>query len=176
MTSKTYTTPDGIIHCTRCDTDLLCDENGEMPTVCPRCGAHIDYSYADLIAEAWICTDSDSLQYRRRIYNPYSDATVFELAQINQCGDDLYKVAHGFVYDSDIDFKETNDLCDMYGLSDEDINAAVNDGSFPALLAEMSFETDATEYHTDGEYPSYESAAKALGELIGVNIEQYIAA
>lgn len=45
---------------------------------------------------------------------------------------------------------------------------------FPALLAEASFESAATEYDTDEEYASFEDAARALGALIGVYVEGYL--
>ena len=40
---------------------------------------------------------------------------VYELAQVNQYGDDLFHVAHGFVYPSDIDADEQARLISEFG-------------------------------------------------------------
>ena len=50
----------------------------------------------------------------------------------------------------------------------------IESDEFPALLAEASFESAATEYDTDEEYASFEDAARALGALIGVYVEGYL--
>lgn len=171
MTSKTYFTTKGVCRCTRCNEDLICNDCGDMPTTCPRCHARLDYSDVGIIADEWICTDDDTAQYRRRVYNRFwtkRDDTVFELAQANQYGDHTFKIAHGFVYDSEIDVDETDSLCAMYDWDDDTINSE----DFPALLAEASFETNANDYEieTPEVYETFERAAKALAELIGVNV------
>ncbi len=40
---------DGVIYCDSCDDPLHCDENGDMPYICPSCGNIIDYS--DIVME-----------------------------------------------------------------------------------------------------------------------------
>lgn len=34
----------GIIHCTQCNAELTCDENGDMPELCPSCGFALDWN------------------------------------------------------------------------------------------------------------------------------------
>lgn len=34
----------GLTHCEGCGSEILCDENGDMPYVCPNCGVFLDYS------------------------------------------------------------------------------------------------------------------------------------
>lgn len=170
MNAKTYTTPEGIVRCTRCNADLVCNPCGDMPTECPRCHASLDYSSVDTVADEWICTDDDTAQYRRRVYNrcwAKRDDIVHELAQVNQY-DDFFRIAHGFVYDSEIDADETNSLRAMYGWDEETVNCA----DFPALLAEAYFETHTSEYEieTPEKYTTFERAAKALAEFIGMNV------
>lgn len=114
----------------------------------------------------WICTDTDCAQFRREI--PEKGSNVFELAQVNAY-DDMYRVAHGFVYlDVDIDEREREKLISFYGWSEDDIHS----DEFSGLLAEEVFEMSASEYDTNDVYDSFETAAKALGELIGVDIEK----
>ena len=83
------------------------------------------------------------MQFRRMA--PEKGDGVYELAQVNQYGDDLFHVAHGFVYPSDIDADEQARLISEFGWPKETIES----DEFPALLAEASFESAATEYDTD---------------------------
>lgn len=114
----------------------------------------------------WILTDSDTMQFRRSAAEKGDG--VYELAQVNQYGDNLFHVAHGFVYPSDIDSDERESLISEFGWSKEDIESE----TFPALLAEAAFESSATEYDTNDEYKSFEEAAAALCDLIGVPYKQ----
>lgn len=34
----------GMVHCGSCGAELLCDGNGEMPSVCPGCHEGVDWS------------------------------------------------------------------------------------------------------------------------------------
>ena len=86
----------------------------------------------------WICTDPDCAQYRRQA--PEHGHNVFELAQVNQYGAGLFRVAHGFVYlDNDLDGHERDLLCELYDWDTEIINSP----DFNAILAEVVFETSA---------------------------------
>lgn len=95
----------GMLHCA-CGAEILCDkETGDMPEKCPKCGATLDYSAYVSGATPWVCTDPDCVQYRRQILD--AGETVFELAQVNQYGDSLFRVAHGHIYlDRDVDDDE----------------------------------------------------------------------
>lgn len=121
------------------------------------------------LSKDWICTDPDTEQWRRLA--PEKGEGVYELAQVNQYGDDLFKVAHGFVYPSDIDEDERDRLVCEFGWDEDTLQSE----EFPALLAEASFETAATEYDRNEEYTSFAAAARALGSLIGVDSAQYLA-
>lgn len=117
----------------------------------------------------WICADSDCAQFRRQA--PERGHNVFELAQVNQYGPGLFHIAHGFVYlDNDMDGRERDSLCDLYGWDMETINSP----DFNAILAEAVFETSAAEYDTDTEFSTYAGAAQALGRLIGVDVSAII--
>ena len=144
----------GMLHCA-CGAEILCDkETGDMPEKCPKCGATLD---------------PDCVQYRRQILG--AGETVFELAQVNQYGDSLFRVAHGHIYlDRDVDDDEVKQFICEYGWDEETLDSR----EFPGLLAEAVLESSATEYDTDGTYSTFEDAAKALGELIGVDVSQYL--
>lgn len=114
----------------------------------------------------WICIDIDYARFRREA--PEKGSNVFELAQVNAYGD-TYCVAHGFVYlDMDVNECKREMLISFYGWSEDDIHS----DEFSGLLAEAVFEMSAPEYDTNDVYDSFETAAKALGELIGVDIEK----
>lgn len=64
--------------------------------------------------QGWICTDPDCVQFRREA--PEKGEKVFELAQVNQYGCNLFRVAHGFIYlNEDVDEDEREILISMYG-------------------------------------------------------------
>ena len=134
------------------ETDNVLDACGDIP-------AWIKWLKKEFMG-AWVVTDPDTMQFRRMA--PEKGDGVYELAQVNQYGDDLFHVAHGFVYPSDIDADEQARLISEFGWPQETIES----DEFPALLAEASFESAATEYDTDEEYASFEDAARALGALI----------
>lgn len=118
----------------------------------------------------WVCTDPDCVQFRREAPERGS-SNVFELAQVNQYGFNLFRVAHGFVYlDDDVDGRERESICEMYGWDDETINSP----EFNGVLAETVFETSAPEYDTSEEYHSFKDAALAVGQLIGVDVSMYL--
>ena len=142
------------------ETDNVLDACGDIP-------AWIKWLKKEFMG-AWVVTDPDTMQFRRMA--PEKGDGVYELAQVNQYGDDLFHVAHGFVYPSDIDADEQARLISEFGWPQETLES----DEFPALLAEASFESAATEYATDEEYASFEDAARALGALIGVYVEGYL--
>lgn len=37
----------GTTCCSKCHSELYCDENGDMPDKCPCCGASLDYHIYD---------------------------------------------------------------------------------------------------------------------------------
>lgn len=83
----------------------------------------------------------------------------------------LFRVAHGHIYlDRDVDDDEVKQFICEYGWDEETLDSP----KFPGLLAEAVLESSATEYDTDGTYSTFEDAAKALGELIGVDVSQYL--
>ena len=117
----------------------------------------------------WVCTDPVCVQFRREA--PEHGHNVFELAQVNQYGAGLFRVAHGFVYlDNDLDGHERDLLCELYDWDAEIINSP----DFNANLAETVFETSATEYDTSEEYQTFKDAALAVGQLIGVDVSAYV--
>ena len=122
------------------------------------------------IKKNWVCTDPDCVQFRREAPERGS-SNVFELAQVNQYGAGLFRVAHGFVYlDNDLDGHERDLLCELYDWDAEIINSP----DFNAILAETVFETSATEYDTSEEYQTFKDAALAVGRLIGVDVSMYL--
>ncbi|MGE4354210.1 MAG: hypothetical protein AB7D36_09020 [Oscillospiraceae bacterium] len=44
-TSKVYEDDYGMSRCGYCNAELVCDECGDMPEVCPVCGKPLDWSY-----------------------------------------------------------------------------------------------------------------------------------
>lgn len=34
----------GITHCEQCGAEILSNDCGDMPDICPKCGAELDYS------------------------------------------------------------------------------------------------------------------------------------
>lgn len=122
------------------------------------------------VKKNWVCTDPVCVQFRREAPERGS-SNVFELAQVNQYGSNLFRVAHGFVYlDDDVDGRERESICEMYGWDDETINSP----EFNGVLAETVFETSAPEYDTSEEYHSFKDAALAVGQLIGVDVSMYL--
>lgn len=102
---------------------------------------------------------------------PRRAITFSSLAQVNQYGCDLFRVAHGFVYlNEDVDENERESLVSMYGWDEDDLYS----DEFNGILAEAVFETSAAEYDTSAEYSSFEAAARALGHLIDVDIGKYL--
>lgn len=121
------------------------------------------------LSAVWVCTDPDCAQFRREA--PEKGDNVFELAQVNQYGCDLFRVAHRFVYlNEDVDENERESLVSMYGWDEDDLYS----DEFNGILAEAVFETSAAEYDTSAEYSSFEAAARALGHLIDVDIGKYL--
>lgn len=37
----------GIIHCSNCNTELVCNDCGSMPELCPSCGVALDWNSYD---------------------------------------------------------------------------------------------------------------------------------
>ena len=46
---EVFETPYGEVLCGRCGYELECNDCGDMPDVCPECGAKLMYSYYDEI-------------------------------------------------------------------------------------------------------------------------------
>lgn len=120
--------------------------------------------------QVWVCTDSDCFQYRRQVGVDACQMPIFELAQVNAYGDDLYRVAHGYVYLNDLDDEEIEELAEQYDWSPSTLL-----GINCWCMAEAVFESSGTEYDLKTEYHSLTDAAKALGELIGVDVSPYLA-
>lgn len=168
-TALSYMDRAGLCRCSRCNAELLCSSNGDMPSRCPGCKAAIQYDTTGVVASPWVCTDDDTLQFRRERFDS-AEERLFELVQVNSYGDSLFKVAHGTVSpDSDADDDDVKQYILMYGWDETVIDSA----EFTALLAEAIFETGATEYDTLEEYETFEDAARALGKLIGVDVSPY---
>jgi len=146
---------------------MVVDETDNVLDACGDIQAWVKWLEKEFMGQ-WVETDPDTMQFRRMA--PEKGDGVYELAQVNQYGDNLFHVAHGFVYPSDIDADEQARLISEFGWPKETIES----DEFPALLAEASFESAATEYDTDEEYASFEDAARALGALIGVYVEGYL--
>lgn len=118
----------------------------------------------------WVCTDNDCLQFRRRP-DDIENQPVFELVQINEYHDRLYHVAHGrIVFAHDVTEQDIEFLFHSYNWT---YSTLLGDSGY-AVVAEAMFETACTEYDTPDEYDTFEDAAKALGELIGVDVSQYL--
>lgn len=120
--------------------------------------------------KAWVCTDNDCLQFRRRVGVDSNKMPVYELVQVNGYGDDLFHVAHGHVYFSDVDEDELESLFNEYGWSYYSLLGEDGWG----IVAEAIFENSATEYDTTEEYTTFEAAARALGKIIGRDISSYL--
>lgn len=120
--------------------------------------------------EVWVCTDPDCFQFRRRLGLDLNRMPVFELAQVNACGDDLYRVAHGRVYFSDLDDEEIEELAEQYGWTASHLLGVDGWG----YMAEAVFENESSEYNLEDKYHGLEAAAKALGKLIGVDVSPYL--
>lgn len=146
---------------------MVVDETDNVLDACGDIQAWVKWLEKEFMGQ-WVATDPDTMQFRRMA--PEKGNGVYELAQVNQYGDDLFHVAQGFVYLSDIDADEQTHLISEFGWPKETIES----DEFPALLAEASFESAATEYDTDEEYATFEDAARALGTLIGVYVEGYL--
>lgn len=128
-------------------------------------------NFIDFCEEAaWVCTDNDCLQFRRRVGVDSNKMPVYELVQVNGYGDDLFHVAHGRVYFSDVDEDELESLFNEYGWSYYSLLGEDGWG----IVAEAVFENSATEYDTTEEYSTFEAAARALGKIIGQDIGRYL--
>lgn len=55
----------GVTYCEKCGAELLCNDCGDMPETCPRCGRAIDWSAfaADAAARAFGPDDFPPLVY-----------------------------------------------------------------------------------------------------------------
>ena len=128
-------------------------------------------NFIDFCEEAaWVCTDNDCLQFRRRVGVDSNKMPVYELVQVNGYGDDLFHVAHGRVYFSDVDEDELESLFNEYGWSYYSLLGEDGWG----IVAEAVFENSATEYDTTEEYSTFEAAARALGKIIGQDSGRYL--
>lgn len=58
----------GNTRCGACMEALFCDENGDMPDECPRCGAPLDYSLYDPVNHHLRVSES-GLHHARRTGN-----------------------------------------------------------------------------------------------------------
>ena len=150
--------------------DEVVDDADDVLDVFSNITAWVDWLEREFINvnadTGWICTDPDAMQWRREA--PEKGEGVFELAQVNEYVSH-FNVAHGFVYPADVE-KDKDELIFAYDWPEETIKS----DDFPAILAEASFEFAATEYDGIVEYDSFEKAARALGNLIGVDVETYL--
>ena len=114
----------------------------------------------------WLCTDDDCAQYLRRI-----NADSFELYQVCKMPDETYRIAHAFIYLSDYDEAEREDIISSYGyVSWENlIMECMGDVSkAEQFFAEGAFETNALESLTEVDYDSFEAAETRIKELIAL--------
>lgn len=117
----------------------------------------------DIISE-WVLTDPDTAQYRRRLPD-VDGAPVFELVEVHQYHD-IFRVGHGRIYFAfDLTDEEVDSLCSTYGVKQEDYPPE----DWYGILAEMSFESSATEYDTGEEHDNFESAEKAVLAIVNAD-------
>ena len=69
-----YTDDLGVARCGECGTELLCNETGDMPDVCPECGRRLEY---DFFREP---EGPDADAYRTRADNQQEAGTAAEAA------------------------------------------------------------------------------------------------
>ena len=159
----------GAYFCCSCGKRWPVDDGNPLADACPSCGTKLKYEDIPVPPHGeWICTDSDTAQYRRDASE--KGEGVFELYQVNQYGEDLFHIAHGFVYPEDYDLEQNEELVTAYSFSQEDMESA----AFPALMAEAVFESSGTQYDTETEYSSFEEASKIIGATIGVDVFDFI--
>lgn len=121
-------------------------------------------------AQAWVCTDPDCFQFRRRLGVEINQMPVYELAQVNSYGEDLFRIAHGRVYLSDLDEEEIEALAKEYGWPPSSL-LAPNGWDH---MAEAVFESEVAEYNLGDKYTSLDAAAVALSKLIGVDVSRFL--
>lgn len=118
----------------------------------------------------WVLTDDDIAQYRRRLPD-VGGAPVFELTQVNQYGDDLFRVAHGRIYlGFDVSKEQEDFLLDTYGIDREEF-ASLPETDRLGQLAEMSFETWATEYDLAQGYRCFEDARQGVLGIVNMKVK-----
>lgn len=93
----------------------------------------------------WVCTDPDSCQYRRTALELDPNGEVFELIQIQAAdfagfNEEVYLIAHDWVYYSDID-KES--VLGCYGYHSLNQIKSEYGEDWKGILAECQFELDA---------------------------------
>lgn len=93
-----------------------------------------------------------------------------DVCEIVVTNNDLFHVAHGRVYFSDVDEEELEVLFSEYGWSYYSLLGEDGWG----VVAEAVFENSVAEYDTTEEYSTFEAAARALGEIIGHDISSYL--
>ena len=69
-----YTDDLGVARCGECGAELLCNETGDMPDVCPECGRRLEY---DFFREP---EGPDADAYRTRADNQQGTGTAAEAA------------------------------------------------------------------------------------------------
>lgn len=114
----------------------------------------------------WLCTDNDCAQHLRRI-----NTDSFELYQVCKMPDETYRIAHAFIYLSDYDEAEREDLLSSYGYSTWEnlVLECMGDVSMAEqIFAESAFETEALENLTEGVYDSFETAQVKIKQLIAL--------
>ena len=68
----------GVVHCGECGAELLCNETGDMPDVCPACGRRLEY-------DSFMEPDGpDADRYRTRADNQQEAGTAAEAASEGQ--------------------------------------------------------------------------------------------
>ncbi len=69
-----YTDDLGVARCGKCGTELLCNETGDMPDMCPECGRRLEY-------DSFIEPDGPDVdRYRTRADNQQEAGTAAEAA------------------------------------------------------------------------------------------------
>lgn len=120
--------------------------------------------------QVWVCTDPDCFQYCRQVGLDSNQLPIFELAQVNAYVDGFCRVAHGYVHISDLDDEEIEELAKQYDWPASHL-LGFNGWRY---MAEAVFESGGTEYDLKTKYHSLQDAARALGNLIDVDVSTYL--
>lgn len=124
----------------------------------------------------WICTDPDCCQMRRKAVELDPDGNVYELYQVQEMpvdeieicvdGVKIYKIAHDFVYFSEIDIES---VLECYGYESLESFQKEYEDDWKGILAECQFELDASSLENLSNHMplmTYNDAVRAILNLI----------